>query len=75
MKGLVWAEGKRKNEKDLELTAGSNNGGSLREREAQGQSWEINLFSEYTDVFDHVTVGKSWSKITWLLDALFKISI
>lgn len=33
MKGLVWVEGKRKNEKDLEFIVGSNNGGSLRERE------------------------------------------
>lgn len=52
MEGLIWAEGRRDNE-DTEPTAGSSKGGSLRGTEAQGQSWEINLFLEYTDVFDN----------------------
>lgn len=52
MEGLIWAEGRRENE-DTEHTAGSSKGENLRGTEAQGQSWEINLFSEYTDVSDN----------------------
>lgn len=53
MEGLIWAEGRREENEDTEHTAVSSKGGSLRGTEAQGQGCEINLFLEYTDVFDN----------------------
>lgn len=57
MKG--WAEGRRGRGEDRGLRYSRRNDGSLRETEAQGQSWEINLFLEYSGVSDCIMFGKS----------------
>lgn len=57
MKG--WAEGRRGRGEDRGPRYSRRNGGSLRETEAQGQSWEINLFLEYPGVSDCIMFGKS----------------
>ena len=57
MKGLIGAEGRRGHEKDVEHTAAAME--ELKRDGSPGQSWEMKLFVEYTDVFDHTVVGKS----------------
>lgn len=57
MKGLIGVEGRRGHEKDVEHTAAAMK--ELKRDGSPGQSWEMKLFVEYTDVFDHTVVGKS----------------
>lgn len=77
LKALMYVEGRRGNgEKDIEhIASSSSKGWSLTGTETQGQSWEIHLFLEYTDVFGHTMAGKSSLKITLMLGVHFKISI